>query len=392
MSVELARRLLQWGIAPAEVEGALFEMIDQGASLVKVLARRSPELIDQVERELVGLDLPSIEMVRVSPEVVAELPPGLCERLWAVPVHRDPKSGRVDVAAVDVFDPHLPAEFSFHLNAPVRLLRARFAALESALNALNALKGSPAAARPSARPAPVAPPPSAPVADERPLPLVRKPGPGHTEATEPSRRFAEAVEEVPEPVLSLARPKGPGAPSRPEAEAIVWNESGAREQGAPEEHLRQTLAALERAVEPDEVLELGVSGLEPFLVVALALRASHFEARVASAELGEPERIRRVRVPAGAESVLESAVRQGYYLGALPTTPPHDGLRELFGAHSNEEVYVAPISVSGRASVVLVATRLGPTSLASRRIDEIAAAAGGALERIVRNRKRSATK
>ena len=175
MSVELARRLLQWGIAPAEVEAALSDMIEKRVSLMTALARRSPELVEQVERELGGLDLPSIEMVRVSPELSAELPRGLCERLLAVPVHRDPKSGRVDVAAADVFDPHLQAEFGFHLNALVRILRARSSAVEAALASLQALRNlAPQEAEPlvKPRPAQVSLPPNAPRASsERPLPL-----------------------------------------------------------------------------------------------------------------------------------------------------------------------------------------------------------------------------
>ncbi len=151
------------------------------------------------------------------------------------------------------------------------------------------------------------------------------------------------------------------------------------------------LAALERAVSPEEVLELCVSGLEPMLVVALTLRGSSFEARTGSAELGDLERIRRVRLPTSSASVLETAIHQGYYLGALPTTSAHDGLRDLLPPRADEEIYVAPITVSGRASVVLVAARMTQTIVASRRIDEIAGAAGAALERIVRNRKRGAS-
>jgi hypothetical protein len=395
--VELARRLLQWGIAPAEVEGALFESIDKRVSLMKAVARRSPELLEQVERELVSLDLPSIEMVRVSPDLVAELPSGLCERLLAVPVHRDPKSGRVDVAAADVFDPHLQAEFGYHLNSTVRILRARLSALEAALTSLQALRSSSPKEAETAikpRPAQVSLPPNAPRAtSERPLPLVRKPGAGTVNGSaEPDRHFAESVEEAPEPVLSLARPKGPGAGSRPEDEALVSAATApTKKQGELKEDVERVLAALERAVAPEEVLELCVNGLEPMLVVALTLRGSAFEARTGSLELGDTERIRRVRLPTSTASVLETAIHQGYYLGALPTTAAHDSLRELLPPRADEEVYVAPIIVSGRASVVLVAARLTQTTVASRRIDQIAGAAGEALERIVRNRKRSAS-
>ena len=393
--MELARRLLQWGIAPAEVEGALVDMIDKRVSLIKALAERNPELLEQVERELVSLDLPSIEMVRVSPELAAELPPGLCERLLAVPVHRDPKSGRVDVAAADVFDPHLQSEFAHHLEAPVRVLRARLSVLATALGSLEALRNLPPKepeAGVKVRPAQVSLPPNAPHAtSERPLPLVRKHG-GANGSAEQGRHFAESAEEAPEPVLSLARPKGHGAPSRPEDEAVVSTATApTKKQSDLSGDAERVLAALERAVAPEEVLELCVSGLEPMLVVALTLRGSSFEARTGSVELGDAERIRRVKLPTSTASVLETAIHQGYYLGALPATSAHDSLRELLPPRADEEIYVAPITVSGRVSVVLVAARLTQTSMASRRVDQIAEAAGVALERIVRNRKRGAT-
>ena len=81
------------------------------------------------------------------------MPAGLCERLAAVPVRRDVRSGRVDVAALDPLDPHIVEEFEFHLGSKVRVLRARPEALLPALGPGTAPRA-----------------PSGP-----PLPLVRKP-------------------------------------------------------------------------------------------------------------------------------------------------------------------------------------------------------------------------
>ncbi len=348
-------------------------------SLVKAVAERSPPLLEQMERELGRLDMPSIEMVRASPDIAAELPTGLCERLVAVPVHRDPRSGRVDVAAADAFDPHVQSEFSFHLQAPVRVLRARYAAVQVAITALRGARSMPPP-RPDAeiksRPGVTMPPPMAPEFERpsgAPLPLVKK-----------TNGAAQADADDTEPVLSLARPKGP-TPSAP-----VHEPPQAQVAGKPaSDSLARVMAALEHAVAPEEVLELCCAGLEPMLALALALRGSSYEGRAASSELREPaERLGKVKLATGCKSVVDLALKQGYYLGALPTTIVHESLRDILPAPADSEIYVAPVMVMGRPSVMLVLARLGLTLPSTRRANEIAAAAGQALERIVRNRKR----
>jgi hypothetical protein len=315
-------------------------------------------------------------MVRASPELAGDLPAGLCERLVAVPVHRDPRSGRVDVAAADAFDPHVQSEFSFHLQAPVRVLRARYAAVQVALTALRSTRISPPLNDPEvkSRPGVTLPPPVAPEferASGPPLPLVKK-----TNGTGESRARDS------EPVLSLARPKGPSAPLHEPPKPPLAEKPAS-------DALARVIAALEHAVAPEEVLELCCAGLEPMLALALALRGSSYEGRAASSELRDPpERLGKVKLPTGSTSVVDLAIKQGYYLGALPTTPVHQSLREILPSRAEHEIYVAPVMVMGRPSVMLVLARLGHTMPSTRRADEIAAAAGQALERIVRNRKR----
>lgn len=51
----------------------------------------------------------------------------------AIPVRHDALTGTIDVAAVDPLDPHVQSEFSFHLRAPVRVVRAPLATMEEAL-------------------------------------------------------------------------------------------------------------------------------------------------------------------------------------------------------------------------------------------------------------------
>ena len=51
-------------------------------------------------------DAPYMRHVAPVMALVQHLPPGLCERLLALPVRRDPRTGTVDVAVVDARDPH----------------------------------------------------------------------------------------------------------------------------------------------------------------------------------------------------------------------------------------------------------------------------------------------
>ncbi|HEX7450660.1 MAG TPA: hypothetical protein VF294_00165, partial [Polyangiaceae bacterium] len=97
-----------------------------------------PELVPLLERALDRADFPAIHSVRPLPDLVRALPVGMCERLLALPVHRDARGERIDVAAVDVLDAHVASEFAFHLKAPVRVLRASFSELTGAIESLHA--------------------------------------------------------------------------------------------------------------------------------------------------------------------------------------------------------------------------------------------------------------
>ena len=88
------------------------------------------------------------------PSLVDRLPPGLCDRLLALPVRRDARTGTVDVAVVDARDPHPAEEIGHWLKAPVRVVRTSIASMESALLRL----GSPADGEPDPGMRSLAPP------------------------------------------------------------------------------------------------------------------------------------------------------------------------------------------------------------------------------------------
>lgn len=345
MTVELARRLLQSGVPASDVEDALLRMVERGVSLSQAVAERFPELAAVLERELSRVDLPSVYSVRPLPRLVSRLPEGMCQRLLAVPVNVDLRTSRVDVAAVEALDPHIASEFAFHLDAPVRVLAAPYAAVRAALQSL----GSPST-----------------LPSDPPIPLVRRsmlPDEGRASGGPSTRELI-----VSEPVRSQEPP-----PER-----------------APGLDFEAVLGALERATKPEEVTELLCQGVRPALGVVFAIRSGAYDARAASPELAAPGDVRLLGVRVGQPSVVESAIETGFYLGPLPNTPVHDGLRARLPEAATREVYAAVVMVSGRPSLVLLVAGFTQALETTRRADQLADAAGKALERIVRSRKRRA--
>ena len=357
MSVEVVRLLLRAGAAEAEVEDALGRAVGAGQSLARALGEGGPGLEERLARELARVEVPSLEMVRPELEQLALLPPGLAERLGAVPVRKDARTGRIDVATLDPLDGHVVAELEFHLGAKVRVLRAAPGALRAALS------GSVPARTPSGPP----------------LPLVRRAVTGDLRAPSlgaaPRPTEPPMPEEAPppsEPVLSLSRPKIPAAVA-------------ALPLAVPLELAR---SAFEKTRTPDEIVEGLIFGLAPARTVVLAVRSGSYVGRAGSAGF-EREVVRKIEILNSSPSVVQTATRSGFYLGALPHTPAHDGLRALFG-ESDDEIYVASVSASGHPTLVVACDPggLGGSVDATRRVDVLAIAAGQALERILVSRKR----
>ena len=86
-----------------------------------------------LEEELSRSGAPVLRSVTPLVAIIEELPPDLCRHLLAIPVRRDPRTGAVDVAAVNPFDSHIAEEFAYHLKSEVHMLRASLLAIEEAL-------------------------------------------------------------------------------------------------------------------------------------------------------------------------------------------------------------------------------------------------------------------
>lgn len=371
MTIELVRRLLGAGAPLAAVESALVAESSGSAPFVCALIDRHPELSPLIERELARVDSPEIHLVRPDVELVSRLPRGLCQRLLAVPVHRDAASGRIDVAAVDTLGPHVATEFGFHLQAPVRVLRAAVAPLRQVLATLAPGTAAPMArpARRSSRPPPPQPapvrrssrpPPRLP--SDAPIPLVRRP---------PVSGRPQGSEE--DPVLNLSRSK-----------FIALEAPFSFE--LPLEEAALGLAAADSA---EQVAKALCRGLEPALSLLVAVRAGSLEVRARSSSLDDPA-LAELKLPAGKNSVFDVAVRAGFYLGPLLPSVVHEELRALLPAGAAEEVYAAPVLVNNRPALVLLMARFGPSLEGTRRADRLLRAAAAAIERIVLSKKRGA--
>jgi len=382
---------------PAQVEAALFAAVTRGVSLTQAVNELYPELVELLERALDRSDFPAVHTVRPLPDLVRSLPPGMCERLLSLPVHRDSRSERVDVASVDALDGHVANEFAFHLGVSVRVLRAPFVEVVAALEKLQAsgifLPGLPKVLS-GRRPSTVQPPeqPASQPLEHRSEPAYR------SESAAPSVRKSLApnpawVADAPafsiieppapegdeasnEPVLSLGRPK-PFVPVEFELAGPPWTlEFEAAVQG------------LDAADTPERVVSALCEGLQPVRALVLAVRGASFDVRGGSPELGTPLELRTISVPAGNGSLLDSATRVGFYLGPFAQLPALSSLESKWSAPAGSDCYARAVNVSERPSLILLMAGFSESTEASRRADVLSRAAGSALERIVRSRKR----
>ncbi len=215
MPIELGRRLISAGIAaPDDVEAALLLSVVRGVSFVRALVDRGAVDERSLEEELGRRGGLALRHVLGLPELVARLPPNLCRRLGAVPTRFDTFTGTVDVAAADPLDPHVGAEFGFHLASPIRVIRAPISAIEEALRRLDLDEpttlgeGRPRRSTPAfPHGAPSSSPP--PPLDDVPIPLIRRLGVPLVDESDPDLGNPNATAAMPLFRQRVARPREP---------------------------------------------------------------------------------------------------------------------------------------------------------------------------------------
>lgn len=377
MAVELARRLIESGAPLVDVEAALLRAFERGVSLAEALSEHDRGLLARIEQELGRSDLPSVLTVRASPEVMTRLPPGLCQRLFAIPVHVDPRSGRVDVATVEPLDAHVAHEIAYHLDQPVRLLHASHDAIRSALDGLQ--RGAKVAGKPSRLP---------PALDsDAPIPLIKAEKPetsARSDAPIPLVKRAGAVPDTGDVGLSW-RSRPPPLDLVQGAELERRAAAAAPPAEPPSPSVREQLEA---AATPDAVLALLRDSLAPAVSIVFAVKSGSFDGRVASSQVESRTTVRSLSLVSHQPSVLENAVKSGFYLGPIPNTPNHRELRDALPLDTVNEVYVTVVTVTDRPSLVWLIAGFEQSLDLTRRADEVALLAGRALERILRQRKK----
>jgi hypothetical protein len=375
--------LLQSGAPPEALSELLSEAVKKRVPLSEAIAELRPEFLPLLEREAAREGLATLEMVRPDPQLVAALPEGLCERLGVLPLLRDARTGQVEAAALDPFDSHALSELAHHLGTSVHVRLASLDAFRTGLARLRA-RATPVVAdtqAPVQAPTATSEPPSAPARpaseapSQPPLPLVRRapdsrlsnplPAPGRTVALDDG-----------EPVLSLARSKPSGVKAVPAPEPFL--------------DFEQAITEIEEEKGPDGVVTALARCMEPAPAIVLAVRGGGYEGRAANRAFGSEEAVKRFRLPAGFATAVEAAIDAGYFLGVLPTTPAHAPFRELLGRHAGSELYLTPVGISGRPSLILCTVVDRPTLEITRRANDLSRAAGLILERILVNKKRGA--
>ena len=394
MTVELARRLIESGVPLADIEAALLLVVERGLSLTEALAERDSGLLSRVEQELSRSELPSVLTVRASPELYGRLPAGMCRRLLAVPVHVDPRTGRVDVAAAEPLDPHIAQEFAFHLDQPVRVLHASHEAVMGALERLQ--RGTKVSVLPPGRLV------DEPLGSDAPIPLVKLDSGVRSDAPIPLVRRSM----LPARPSALPAPRSvPPTSVVPEAEgvALSWRSkpppvdlvAGAAQLDA------RAVGDLPRRRPPRRRASCSKKPPSPkpcsscFVIAWRRRRQSCSRSRMRASTVAwlpptssSASSAKHISLLSHQPSVLETAVKSGFYLGPIPNTPNHRELRDALPPDAVNEVYVTVVTVSDRPSLVWLIAGFEQSLDLTRRADELALAAGRALARILRDRKR----
>jgi hypothetical protein len=144
------------------------------------------------------------------------------------------------------------------------------------------------------------------------------------------------------------------------------------------------LRALRNAENRDEVVLRSIDGLRLIArrVAVFAIRKDGFHGWACNAEFGESSALRALIVPHDQPSILATATATSVYLGPIPNTPAHKPLLSVMRTASKDVAAVA-VRARGRAAMLLLADELADTLMGTRRMDELARAAGEALSRLL---------
>jgi hypothetical protein len=151
--------------------------------------------------------------------------------------------------------------------------------------------------------------------------------------------------------------------------------------------LGSTLSSIRTAVDRDAVLGLVQLGARTVArrVAMLVVRKDSLDGWSCTPEFGDQAALRDLKIPLRAPNLLTAVLAGGVHLGPLMGTVAAPLLRVMRTA--SQDVAIAALRVGDRPAVLIVADELGDTLLATKRLDELARAAGDALLRILRTKR-----
>jgi hypothetical protein len=423
----LARSLL---LADAVTREALAEALlvsaSRGTSLVRALLATGAIQPSRLEHQLERGDAPVMRHVAPVMSLVEHLPPGLCQRLLALPVRRDPRTGTIDVAVVDARDTHAVAEVAYWLKAPVRMVRTSLVSMDAALRRLRK-PDDPQAMRSLAAPIWV------PAPSERPRPRAETPvygspalgsqpeEAGVSDAPVPGREavdptglnipFALKRKDAPGALPELANGVGfdgtSAAPPRRgqdlETQDPVLDlrvRKGASVSGGQTPPLSQEARDIARFVrdireagDRDAILELLAQGARVVAgkVAVLAVKRGLLAGWTCSPEMADRGQLRQAKVTTTMSAVLSEALESGTArLARIPKDATHAPLLAALRDPLMGEIALVGVRVDGKpVALVLAADVPGADArMACRQLEELAVAAGDALSELLRTKRK----
>ena len=420
MPYDLGRALLlSEAVTPEALARALYVVATEGVPLPRVLVALNFITPERLDEELARSEAPTVQNVAPVQDLVDTLPNGLCSRLLALPIRVDPRTGTVDVAVADARDPHGAHEIGFFLKAPVRIVRAPLAALERALDrstapldvhaiaaanssapdaeasksiwvvqrtvAQEAFKETPAWGTPVPRPSPVKSAvhasygmlPETPDSDLPPVLQALAPAPPRR--TLPSSPVAHAL--LAGEALETSQ-RRPSYGSLLSGRADSWTPPPP---ALPFPEPSRILSTMRNALDRDEVLHALLTGVRVVArkVALLVVKRDAFVGWRCTPEFGEEAELRKIRIAVALPSALANAATAGRYLGPIYNSEAHAPLLQVMGK-ATPDVAMTAVRLKGQATMLVVADELGDTALGTKRIDELARAAGDALTRILK--------
>jgi hypothetical protein len=158
----------------------------------------------------------------------------------------------------------------------------------------------------------------------------------------------------------------------------------------PFEDIGAIHAALRAADGRDAILDVLLAGVRTVArkVALFVVKRDAFVGWTCTPELGSAAALRAVTIPLSAPSILAQAMgSSSAHLGRVLNIEAHAPLLAVMTVLPTEVAAIV-VRIAGRPAVAILADELGDTMVATRRMEDLAQAAGEALARVLRHKRR----